>query len=243
MATGYRTGGISLNANSPASAAPFKEDNILTYEIGLKQDIGSSAHVNLAVYYSEYEDVQQNVISTSIQPFGLDCAPGYVGAPVILTCNIGDAEIKGVEIEGLWRVTDAFALLAAYGYNDLEFKGSYIPLFQPKSSYSITAVYDTELFNRDLQATLSYQNSDEWYGGTTSGGIPQSFARVDGYSLLNARLAYNLTDKAQIALWGRNLLENEYYSASVTVTNPLFSLNSGVPGAPRMLGVDFKMNF
>lgn len=244
VATGYRTGGISLNANSPESAAPFDEDRILTYEIGLKQDIGSSAHVNIAVFYSEYEDVQQNVISSSILPLGLDCAPGYAGAPVILTCNIGDAEISGLEVDGVWRLTDALTLQGTYGYTDLQFKeGNYIPLFQPESSYSVSAVYETEIFDRDLQATLSYQKSGEWYGGTTTGGVPGDFSKVDGYSLLNARLAYNLTDTAQIAVWGRNLLEDEYYSASVTVTNALYSLNSGVPGAPRMIGVDFKVSF
>lgn len=243
VATGYRTGGISLNANSPESAAPFKEDKILTYEIGLKQDIGDRAHVNLAVFYSDYQDVQQNVISSSIQPLGLDCAPGYAGAPVILTCNIGDAEIKGLEFDGVWRVTDNLTVQGTYGYTDLQFEGNYLPLFQPESSYSLSAVYDTEVFNRDLRATLSYQQSGEWFGGTTNGGVPQDFAKVDGYSLLNARLAYNLTDNTQIAVWGRNLLEDEYYSASVTVTNALFSLNSGVPGAPRMIGVDFKVEF
>lgn len=244
VATGYRTGGISLNANSLESAAPFKEDKILTYEVGLKQDIGDVAHVNLALFYSDYRDIQQNVISTSIAPLGLNCAPGYTGSAVILTCNIGDATVSGIELDGVWQITDGLAIQATYGYTDLSYdEGNYIALFQPKSSYSLSAVYETRFMEHDLQGTLSYQYADEWYGGTTNGGVPQDFAKVDGYSLLNARLAYKLTDSTEIAVWGRNLTEDEYYSGSVTVTNPLFSLTSGTAAAPRTFGVDFKVEF
>ena len=42
----------------------------------------------------------------------------------------------------------------------------------------------------------------------TSGHVP-------GYNLLNARLSYDfLDDRAQVALWGRNLAAAEYFNTS-----------------------------
>lgn len=244
VGTGYRTGGISLNANSTASVAPFKEDRITSYELGLKTDVGRSAHFNLSTFYSDYRDVQQNVISTSVPFFGISCAPGYVGAPVILTCNIGDAKVYGLELDGVIEPVKGLSLLGTYGWTHIDFDIPVIEsVFLPEHTFSLTGAYQGTASGMPYVATVSYQWSGPWYSGQPTLPIPRDYAKVEGYKLLNFRFSLDVSDHVQASIWGRNLTKQEYYGAAVTVTNPIFGINAGTPGAPRTFGADVKITF
>lgn len=244
VGTGYRTGGISLNANSPLTAVPFKQDSVTSYELGIKTDVGALGHINATVFYTDYKDVQQNVVTSQIPSYGLDCAPGYVGAPIVITCNFGDAKVKGVEVDAVVYVTKGFSILGTYGYTDLNFDNSQVyPVFIPKQSFSASASYEMNIGNIPVNPVLSYSHSSSRFTGITAGGVPRDFSRLKGYSLLNARLNVELTDSLTVAFWGRNLTKNKYYGSGVSANSPLYQVSSGVPGDPRTFGVDAKFTF
>lgn len=237
IGTGYRTGGISLNANSPETAQGFDEDFVTSYELGLKTDIGDSARLNAALFFVDYSDIQQNALSSN--PNSCINAPGPT---VIITCNLGDAESQGIEIDGVWQVTDAFGLQAGVGYTDFSFgDGVTGPVYTPEWTYSLTGVYDFDLRQKPGRILVSYQQSDEWTANDVLAQAP--FSSYDGYELLNARATLNLSDNLEVSAWGQNILEDEYFGSGIGAFVPVFAIYAGSPGAPRTYGVDVKFTF
>jgi len=244
VATGYRTGGISLNAISAATAMPFKEDRVTSYELGIKTDIGSFGHVNVAGFYMDYKDIQQNVVSSGIAALGIDCLNGYAGPAVVVTCNIGNGVSKGVEIDARIELTREFSILATYGYTKLTYDNKKLTsVFVPENSASVTANYATDIGHLPVNAMLSYDYAGSFRVGTPNGGVPLSVAELKGHNLLNARLAVDLTNQLTASIWARNLTQDKYYSSGATVTASFIQVNSGVPAAPRTLGFDVKYAF
>lgn len=242
VATGYRTGGISLNANSADTALPFREDEVISYEAGIKADIGNTARINLTAFYVDYSDIQQNFLSGDAERVG--CIP--VGsAPIVqtlLTCNAGDATSQGFEIEGSWQLTSNLGLRFGGGYTDFAYDDpSTIQVFLPEWNYSLTGVYDIEVAGRPLQAMLSYQSSADFYSNGAYAVRDQS--RFDGYSLLDARLSYEWNENLELAVWGRNLANEEYFETGTYAANPVFVQHYGNPGAPRTYGATMTYRF
>lgn len=68
-------------------------------------------------------------------------------------------------------------------------------------------------------------------------------SRFDGYGLLNARLSlWTADDSVELSLWGINLTEEEYYTASFNLwTSMGFATN--FQGAPRTFGGSIKYLF
>ena len=239
VGTGYRTGGISLNANNADTAAPFNEDEVISYELGLKSDIGDRAHINAALFYVDYTDVQQNVLSS----FANSCARTLPEEQVIITCNLGDAESYGFELEGVWQISDAFGMLASLGYTNFEYDDpNTLPTNSPEWALSISGIYSTELMGYPLRGILTYQASDDSWSSSDS-NLDEVLNLVEGYSLLNARLTLQVNENMSLSLWGSNLTEDEYYRAVTTASSAFGLFNAGLPGAPRTFGLDVKYDF
>jgi len=238
--SGYRTGGISINANSRETAQPFDEDEVISYEIGLKTSIADQAQINASVFYVDFTDVQQNILSSD----SAACfqTPGSATG-VIITCNLGDASSSGFEIDGAWQITKNFAISANLGYVDFEFDDSSLVRTQtPDYAYSISGIYNSSIANLPVRAIVSYQESDDVTLSSDS-AIPADLRTLEGYSLLNARISLQLTDNLEFALWGRNLAEEEYFEFSVANTNAFAIFSAGLPGAPRTYGADLSYKF
>ena len=236
VATGYRSGGISLGANSVATAVPFTEDEVISYELGLKTRIGNTARIDVTLYASDYSDVQQNVNSTG----AVSCAPTV--QPIIVTCNLGDADVKGFELEASWQVTESFGLRASYGYVDFEYKDVDLELvFVPESSYDVTATYDAQIGNVPIRALLSYRESDEWISSDSISVLQE--ATIEGYSLLDARITASFGESIDVSVWGKNITEDEYYSSALTAPTPVFFARSGIAAPPQTYGLDISYRF
>ncbi len=240
IGSGYRTGGISLNANSVETAQPFDEDEVLSYELGLKTEIGDNAQLNAAVFYVDYTDVQQNVLTTDANA----CArsPGSAQG-VIITCNQGDAKSSGFELDGVWQISDAFGISANVGYVDFSFKDSPSELLNaPEYTYSISGIYDSKIGNLPVRAVVTYEESDDFFVSSDV-LVPQNLRTVEGYSLLNARVSFELSENLDLSVWGRNLAEDEYIQFATGNQNPFAIFSSAYLGAPRTFGADLSYTF
>ena len=83
----------------------------------------------------------------------------------------------------------------------------------------------------------AYQSDVQWLGPE----VPQATQR--GYNLLNARLSYDFfDDRAQVALWARNLLDIEYFNNATAVVST-FGIVTRAYAAPRVYGGELSYNF
>jgi iron complex outermembrane receptor protein len=103
-AHGYKSGGINLNGN-PATNAVYDPEFNDVFEIGIKSQFAERYQINAAAFHNDYTDIQ-------VQTFGA------AGAELR---NAAEATIQGLELEGLFLLTDSFELNLAVGLLDAEF--------------------------------------------------------------------------------------------------------------------------
>ena len=235
VGTGYRTGGISLAAADPDSAQPFDSDEVTSYEMGLKAHIAGSAYISATAFYVDYTDVQLNVPTTNPR----SCAATQVPLPI--TCNFGDAESQGFELEANWQITDALGVRGTFGFTDIKYD-EVSSLLTPDWEYSITAVWDAQVGDMPLFGTLTWSQTDDWIA-TEDLDVIGPAAVFDGRKLLSARLTLSVTQSLDVSLWSNNLLDEKYYASGNAAATPVFFYVSGIPGESRTYGADLTLRF
>ncbi len=103
---GFKAGGFDARANNTGSFE-FEEEEADSWELGTKMTLADgAAEVNLALYRTEYTDLQTSQFD------------GTLGFSVT---NAGEATVQGVELDGRWQATESLLISYAAGYLDFEF--------------------------------------------------------------------------------------------------------------------------
>ena len=90
ISKGFRAGGFNNRAVSLASALPYNEENVTTYEAGVKSDWWDKrVRANLTYFYNDYQNLQQT--ATVISPVN--------DTPVSVRTTAGSAHTQGGELE------------------------------------------------------------------------------------------------------------------------------------------------
>ncbi|MDF2179009.1 TonB-dependent receptor [Aliiglaciecola sp. CAU 1673] len=254
FASGFKAGGF----NSLGAAPPFDQEEVDNMEIGMKSTLlDNKLKLNIAAFDYDY---------TNLQILRLTGSTGNI--PVYNVRNV-DAAGKGVEIESEWAVTDNFLLNFNYAYLDSEYTKYSLfvgetaeddltgkPLAGvPKNRWFVGADYFIEAANGEYLLHLDVTTVDE----RSTAGDADSIARlpvnpalvpgltgdnkVEGYSLVNARIAYRSNDDWQVALFARNLLDEEYLLSGYGGQGENTGSANLSPGLPRMWGVEFSQSF
>jgi iron complex outermembrane recepter protein len=111
---GYRSGGFSPRAQTPATAStPFFPETVDAYEIGGKFSmLDNKLQLNLAAYYSDYKDMQQNLT-----------VPGGPQGNQTITSNVpGGASIKGIEFDATLRPLEGLRITTSAAYMKSHFR-------------------------------------------------------------------------------------------------------------------------
>lgn len=238
IAKGFKSGGFAAAPQGIEFTEPLDQEEALGYEIGFKGDFAGRLRFNAALFYTEYEGLQ-------IQTFG-PLTPGS-DFGTFQTFNAGDAEVRGIELESTWRVTQALTLSGFYAYQDSEFKSTDIPgtAFPdqrgqdlprtPGEKYSLSLDYDHPLADGSaVNLNLSYRYTDDQRGELEPWAIQPSFELID------ARLGWtNRSERLELALWGKNLADEEYISHVYTIASSVVA----VFGEPRTYGVAATYRF
>ncbi|MDG1462820.1 MAG: TonB-dependent receptor [Gammaproteobacteria bacterium] len=114
VAQGIKPGGISTitaGAFFNPDANTFSKEKLLTYEIGSKSTLFDGSVLNAAVFFQQYTDKQVGV--TRYDPV-IDSDVGGIE-------NAGEAETYGLELEGMWQITDYLSVGGAYTYLQSEY--------------------------------------------------------------------------------------------------------------------------
>lgn len=108
MAQGFKSGGWTTRVTTPVKVAPtFEPERANTYELGLKSDLADYRfRLNVAAFFTDYQDLQITV-QRGITPF---------------VENAAAADIKGLELDLLWRASENLLLSGNFGYIDAKYK-------------------------------------------------------------------------------------------------------------------------
>jgi iron complex outermembrane receptor protein len=116
VARGVKTGGINTNLSIFDNQRFYQPEKSWNYEVGLKSDLlDRRLRLNLAAYYTDWEDQQvacQNPVNLIA---GSSTQRTYV-------CNVGQAEIYGLEAQATARIAEYFTLSANYAYTHARYK-------------------------------------------------------------------------------------------------------------------------
>ncbi|MET0984949.1 MAG: hypothetical protein ABW034_06020, partial [Steroidobacteraceae bacterium] len=236
--TGFKS--AVLNGNDPGGLGGADQEEVQSIEVGIKRDFADRYRLNASVYYATYEGIQLNVIDQDIGGNIL------IGGP--------DAEVKGIDLQALARVTDNFQLTFSATALDAEFtknndrfqiKGNKLP---GASDLTVSLVGDLHipLGNvGDMNFTTTVTHNDGMYydhlNYTGSGGTDK-----DSFDLVNLNLAYTSPDEHWVAsLWANNVFDEEYYRTGIVAFDTPFGSYGrlGLPGNPRTYGVTLTAKF
>ena len=211
-AKGFKGAGFSAIAIlSTEPVGVYDAEENWTYEGGLKVDwFDSRLRTNLAYFFSDITDIQQNVTS--------DSGPG-LEFPVQ---NSGDAEIQGLEFELSWLPLDGLNLFASGSLMDGEYKNlnpnsaaAKAPAaygVQPQTpqtpDYAINVGFDYtydfgQRFVRDLSFGMDYYEIDEYVTAATNDFLNKGWDQLNGY------ISLGVGDNWTLKLTGKNITDED----------------------------------
>ncbi|WP_448582557.1 TonB-dependent receptor [Thermaurantiacus sp.] len=115
VAKGVKTGGFNTNLNITDAQRTYDEEFSWNYEAGLKTSwLDGRLLANIAGYYTDWND-QQVACQNPPEFGGTTTQRTYV-------CNVGKAEVFGVEADFVARVTDWLSILGNYAWTKAEYR-------------------------------------------------------------------------------------------------------------------------
>ncbi len=251
VAKGVKTGGFnSVDPTENPEQGIYHEEENLTFEIGSKnQFLDDRFTFNAAVYFIDWENVQGTEAATSDDAWTTD----VVG-------NIGDAEVFGFEVDGLWQATDQFFFDYSFAYSNAKYKDAiYVSSMAGRHSswgcndtvcradgrvdgnqvertskvqYGFGLNYTDNIFvNWRLSARFDLNYRSRMYA------TPMNLAHNGGRTLANASL--NLSNgNWNLNVWSRNLFDKKYVANSFVL--PSFTRYIVGLGSRRTVGLTLE---
>ena len=250
--TGFKSGAWSPDGFPPAIFLPVDEEEVKTYEIGLRSNIWDNRlRLNITLFDNDYTNLQLSGTTDN----------GFT------RFNVPEAATSGAELELTALLTPDWSVNFNVGYLDADYES-----LDLSSAIGIT---NTSAPNRpdpsdssavsQLIATASGfapKNAPQWTSGlsstyrTSSLGLPMALTvdfayQSESYNLIanteavkrddaiisNLRLAFgDPEDSLTFAVWGKNL-ENKIYYAAGLGSGQVFA------SEPRTVGVDVTFRF
>ncbi|WP_116367311.1 TonB-dependent receptor [Parahaliea mediterranea] len=268
VATGFKAGEFGARANSPETALPTDDEEAISYEIGLKSELWDNRlRLNLAAFWASYENLQFGVFVPSANVTGQETLNQNVGEATTkgieldlsasltdrLTVNLNAgyldasydefcADLNGASAYptpptsscgSVTALTDG-TYLVEEDQSDLELSRA------PSYNYHVSGEYDLPLPDGwgGLVALLSYTYSDEYFSDST---INHPKGKTGGFGTWDGSLAWSNSSRAlRVALWGKNLTDEEEVSG-LTPTANFFNQRFWYP--PRTYGVNLSYTF
>lgn len=243
ISTGFKSGGFNgAAAQMHSQLLPIRPEDLTAYEIGLKSTLfDRRLQLNAAAFFYDYENKQEP--SVAVTP---------VGNIVGLT-NVPKSEVRGAEVEAHWLATDRLTLDLGVAWLKTEIV-EYQAIDPIASVFPDVITFDAsgaELANSprwQANGTLTYKwplpggrslsfGGDVAYKADNDGSVQDP---ISSYTLVNARVGFLADgDRWGVTLWGRNVLDEDYWLASSTSNCCYVRLN----GMPRTYGVTLSYNF
>ncbi len=240
VARGAKAGGFNA-ATVLAEDSVFDPEFNWTFELGSKNTLLDGRMVlNAAAYLTKWRNQQVNGRDpASTNPFS-----------AVLTRNLGNSTIYGVEVEGSFQATENLGFDAAFSYIDSTFDSGvidqvyarFLPPFTEPPCDDVVCRADGDIGGNDLprspdlQLALGVQWEDElpmWDGeyyirgdvGYQSDYWAETvnISEMPSRAIVNGRIGMTF-DHVDAAIWVRNLTDKKYVSSGSQIIQP-FSRN------------------
>jgi iron complex outermembrane recepter protein len=256
---GLNLGGIpnGTDGNPDLTYAVIKPEQVNHLEIGIKTTPTKNSTLNLTIYNTEIKDYQ-----TLVQSAELGVNRGYLA-------NAEKVRVRGAELDGDVKINNNFSFYGSLSYTDgkyISFTNAPLPLEETglKDANGVS-VYFKDISGGDLPGISKFAGSfggeysldgnllgkagkffiaADAYGRTkfSSSPSPSQYLNVEGYALLNARLGFRAAEGVSLTLWGRNILQKDYFEQLLPGAGNSGQY-AGVLGDPRTYGVTIKYGF
>ena len=148
------------NPSSPSSLVKrqgVKPEEISTIELGLKSTFeGGRIQTNVAAFYSDYKNVQ---IAGSTPTYDANGnITGFAGTET----NAGKAKISGLELEGIFRFTDAFYMSGMLSFIDAKYKEWIVDNGQTGAAEALVNIAGSAEFQNTPKNAASVTATYEW---------------------------------------------------------------------------------
>jgi iron complex outermembrane receptor protein len=237
VSTGYKGGGVNPRPFLPNQLKAFDPETLTTYELGFKSDLfGNRVRFNTSVFYNDYQDI---ILTLNACP----------GPPCAQPNNIGEAEVKGIEVETEIHPSDRFLIDSAVSFLDFDYTETgtgtgivpgMITPYTPEWKASIGMQYTFPFVGgSELTARLDGSYTSQVYGNA----INEWSNRIPSYTVGNARLTWRAEDeKWMAALEVTNITDEIYYTSVFDQQHSSGTTSFGI-AAPRMYALTIKHNF
>jgi iron complex outermembrane receptor protein len=231
---GFKGGEFNGGALLDSSEATIADPEILDgYELGYKgRFLDRRLTFNVTAFFMDYQD--QQVLISSPTPFGL--LPNLQ--------NAGASEIQGFEFELIAQPTENWYLQIGGGYLDAEFTEFFDPTIDldragnklphaPEWNFNAIVRYEAPL----RTGLLGLQLDGWWLDDQFFTVENVQSLRQDAHGLLNARASYSfMDDRVELALFVRNLTEEEFVVTGYDTASAGFGAHVHVLNQPRTFG-------
>ncbi|AWB66439.1 TonB-dependent receptor [Saccharobesus litoralis] len=235
---GYKSGGYNggyHTSPTQAKGSAYKPETLDAYEIGARYAI-DDLNINGAFYIYDYKD-QQVFINIPTE-----------GLPFHVLRNAGDSIIRGLELESTYDFSQAVRLRLNLGYiPDADVGGfndgtsvvaeSRLP-FTSKWNISGGVDYQGRVGQGNVIATLGFDYQSSYYFDQNE----NPYTEQKSYTLWHGRVAYELNQQWQLAIWGKNLTNEEYADLRFD-SRALMGAITELRGEKRQLGIEAQFSF
>ena len=235
VSKGYKGGGwedTPPNAAGITGDSAFNPEEVTSLELGFKGEfMDNRMRLNTALFFMDYTDLQVAQTSDTC-----NC---------VIVDNVGDAEIKGLELEYTFAATENLLLWANGSFVDTEYKDTVGIIIvageqlqrTPETQYNIGAelTLDAGSWEDALSMRLNYTWQDKIFWVPKNG----DFTSQDSYGLLDARVTLTVPGGFSVSVWGKNLSDEEYANHAIPFAGD--SLLFLAP--PRTYGLDVSYDF
>ncbi len=224
--TGYKPVGLNLggipniNGQPALELATIKPEGTKHVELGFKTRPSVNTTFNLTAYNTDISDYQ-----TLVQTPDPAVNRGYLA-------NAEGVRVRGIEVDGTWSLTKHFSFYGNLAYTEAiytSFKNAPVPLEETGGTKFFKDISGQDLPGVSKWAAsfgAEYTNVAKLLGQTgefyiavdnyarsrfSSSATPSKYLNVEGYSLLNARIGFRAVKGVSISVWGRNVLNQNYF--------------------------------
>jgi iron complex outermembrane receptor protein len=246
---GVNVAGLPSLAGQPIlELAVIKPEDVNHYEVGIKTSPLKNSILNLTYFNTEIKDFQTNV-----QAAELGVNRGYLA-------NADKVRVKGLELDASFIINKHFAVNGAATYTDgkyVKFTNAPLPLEETGAPVAFKDVSGTDLPGVSKWAGSlggEYTKDAKFFSNTgkffialdgyarsefSSSPSASKYLIVDGYAIFNGRLGFRATEGLSVHIWGRNLLDKDYYEQLLPAGGNSGQY-AGVIGDQRTYGITLK---